>query len=144
MDELDQLLAEKMDEFLEEDVDLPHTPESEEARVFWGLEASEVGSDEGDGENESTFKLEDEQGEASGTLDIPLRIRTVTPAEQKAASAPESTTAAEVTSTPRITTASTESFLRDSASSAKEGDASQDTALNTGAETKRGRGSGGR
>lgn len=69
------------------------------------------------------------QGEASGTPDIPLRIRTFTPAEQTAASTPDYTAASEITFTPRITIVSTECLLRDPASSAaKERDASKDTA----------------
>lgn len=127
LDELDELLAEELDEFLEEErTNLPSTPPSEKESVFWGSEASDVGSDEGDGENESTLKLGDEQGEASGTIDIPLRRRTVLPSEPKAASTSKST------STPKTTTASTKSFLRDTASSAaKKRDAPKDTADNT-------------
>jgi hypothetical protein len=59
LDELDKLLAEELDEFLEEErEDLPSTPEKS---LFWGSDASDAGSDEGDGENELTLKLEDEQ-----------------------------------------------------------------------------------
>jgi hypothetical protein len=59
LDELEKLLAEELDEFLEEErTDLPSTPEKS---ILWGSEASDVGSDEGDGENELTLKLEDEQ-----------------------------------------------------------------------------------
>jgi hypothetical protein len=60
LDELDELLAEELDEFLKEErEDLPSTPEKR--NVFWGSGASDVGSDEGDGENELTLKPEDEQ-----------------------------------------------------------------------------------
>ncbi|KAJ4324427.1 hypothetical protein N0V94_001325 [Neodidymelliopsis sp. IMI 364377] len=151
LDELDELLAEEFDAFLEEErVDLPSTPPSEKEGVFWGSEVSDVGSDEGDEENESTLKLGDEQGEASGTLDIPLRGRIIPPPEPKDASTPKSTTVStKSTSTPKTTTASTtastKSFLRDTASSAaKKRDAPKDTTDNTRAQTKRGRGEGGR
>jgi hypothetical protein len=148
LDELDKLLAEEMDEFLEEErIDLPSTPPSEKHSVFWGYGASDVGSDEGDGENELTLKLGDEQGEASGMFDIPLRGRTVPPPEPKAASTPKSTTAStpksttastpksttapKSTSTPKTTTVPTKSFLRNTASSAaKNRDALEDTADN--------------
>ena len=101
LDGLDKMLAEEMDEFLEEErVDLPHTPESEKFRAFWGSQASEVGnnissdvgSDEGDGEYEIR-KLGDEQGEASTTLDLQLRERAVPPSESKAAPTLKSNTA---------------------------------------------------
>lgn len=103
LDGLDKLLTEEMDKFLKEErVDLPHTPESEKFRAFWGSEASDVGIDEDDGENEPALKPEDEQGEASGALDLPLRERTVPPPEPNAAaSTPKSTTASKGTSTPK-------------------------------------------
>lgn len=102
LDGLDNLPAEEMDEFLEEErVDLPHMPECEKFRVCWGSEASDVGSED-DGENEPDLKLEDEQGEVSGALDLPLRGRTVPPPEPKAASTPESTTASKGTSMPKF------------------------------------------
>jgi hypothetical protein len=124
LDELEKLLAEELDEFLEEErEDLPSTPPSEKDSIFWGCGASDVGSDEGDGENERTPKLGDEQGEASETLDIPLRGRTVPP---------KSTTAPKSTSTLETTTAPTQSFLQDTVlSTAEKHTALKDTANNT-------------
>lgn len=151
LDELDELLAEEMDEFLEEErMDLPHTPESEKANVFWGSEASEaggdVGSDEGDGEND-TLKLGDEQGQTSGTLDLPLRARTVPPPEPKAASSPKTTTAPKSIATTKTMTTLTRSFsfLRDTASFAakkREAPSGHRAAENTRARMRRGRGAG--
>jgi hypothetical protein len=58
LDELEKLLAEELDEFLEEEhTDLPSTPEKS---LFWGSDAPDVGSDEGDGENELTLELGNE------------------------------------------------------------------------------------
>ena len=78
MDELNELLAEELDAFLDEErVDLPSTPPDETQSFFWDSTPFEVSGDEGDGDNETTLKLEDEdeEGNASGTFAIPLRGR---------------------------------------------------------------------
>lgn len=76
MDELDEILAEKQDEMIEEEdfmiQILPSTPPDPRAGIFWVPEEDDIISDEAGEEDEATLRLEGEEEKAVGTFTLPL------------------------------------------------------------------------